>query len=254
MGLLTGRIFDTSASKSTGGGGAGNILGIHAEGEVALHYSDDGTEHAVMRRLPQDNLTRDSTYQVRLQNPNSIEDHHEMKIHRLVCVLAYNYGLSVHNEGNIEDLLGLTLPQGSEYEDHITYRPLNYDSGNANRARFRALRVGDDYARDCDSDHRLGSSELVYSHGLVYALPLSHRLNTCWVYVRVNCGHWCLGLHISLYDGGRVTNEPDTSFVDRRISWDENGANVRFDGNPIEETNVFEMLPYFNIRYIQDNN
>ena len=239
VGLFTARVYDTEATRAYD---TGNPSEPQHE-----HYTAQGDEQHVFTPLTTEYVN--GTYRVRLNNANVEGRNYTFTVHRLVQVLANHYEITVFNDGNLEDI-GLTAPLNSNFDDHITYRPLHNNRHDIERGTMRAIRVGNNYARDCDGDHRLGASTLHYCHGLGHVSALSHRLNICFIHVRRNAGHWCFGLHISEYTDGRTTNAVDTSFVDS-ISWE--GDVPLFEGEPIEETNIFGMLPALRNRYYYDD-
>ena len=241
-GLFSSRVFDTDAWSAQNNG---TLLGTFAENEDQVHYNDRGM-------LPIDRPVQASWkknhYEYDLRGAENVhgatnlrEFDHTIRTHRLPLILADQLGLTVFTDGNLE-AIGLVLPEGTKYDMHFNaYRPLNLRSNNERKTILRKLKYGDEYSRQCDGDHCLGSDRrFLYLHGLSCMTAVAHRTNICNSHTRRNAGHWCAGFILSSYTDGTTFNGVNTAFIER-FSFE--GGEAKFDGEPIAETNVFELLP-----------
>eukprot|EP00986_Skeletonema_menzelii_P012166 scaffold6555_cov171-Skeletonema_menzelii.AAC.1 len=235
VGLYSARILDLDAKDART---TGTLLAVHEEDEEQLHYGENGVLHSVCRPLEPTYVNK-SHYVVTLSVPGAPGEAHKIRLHRLGLILANQLGLTVFTQGNLE-AIGLTLPQDSTYDMHLNaYRPLT--NTNERKTILSQLRTGDEYSRQCDGDHCLSSDEAYYYiHGLSCMSAVSHRCNMCNIYVRRNAGHWCKGFALAEYIDGNTFSLVNTTFIDR-ITF--RGGEARFDGAPIEETDVFTLLP-----------
>ena len=230
FGLYSARVYDTHARNAENNGAPLR--------DNAVHFNAQGIDHRVGRQLVIGrHSVNDPARRISLDNANINENNHTFRLHRLTLVLASALRITVF-DGGVLERIGVTIPVGSKFDEYIVYRPLN--DANERQAIINALRVGAAHSLQCDGDHHLGYGS-IYCHGLSCVTPESHRMNTCFIHVRRNAGHWCFGLHYSGYTGGFETNAVDTSFVER-ITFGEGGEDPLFDGEPIVETNLFGIL------------
>ncbi len=219
VGLFTARVFDTSPRHIRDNGA---LLDVEEE----MHE----------RELQYTFKKKDCIYSIDIAIIGP-EESKTYKLHRFVQITASMYGMSIFAEGMLERL-HLSLPDKKRYDDFIVYRPL--ESRNENRKILNDLRVGKVHSLQCDVDHRLGSTKARYLHGLLYAAPTSHRMNTCFTQAREKAGHWCFGLLISKYEGGKVSTSISHEFLKRiKIVNDK----PTFDKAAIEGIDPFTVLP-----------
>jgi hypothetical protein len=218
VGLFTARVFDTSPGQVRDNG-------------VLL----DDEEEIYERELQYTFKAKESIYSIDIAiiGPKESKPY---KLHRFVQIIAIMYGMSIFAEGMLERL-HLSLPDKKRYDDFVVYRPLD---GHTAESILRDLRVGVAHSRQCDVDHRLGSTKARYLHGLLYAAPISHRMNMCFIYTRKTAGHWCFGLLISKYSGGKKTTSVSHKFLKRIKIVDDKPT---FDKATIEGIDPFTFLP-----------
>ena len=197
VGLFHARVFDCNSKFSMprigeGGGDGIPITPIKdAKPQIfrELAYTPDAEEPGRLKVQP--------------ANPTSEASTHTFTLHRFVALVANHHEINIFGDGVLSDL-GIEFAEGNKYCHHFAYRPLS----NENEARTiaRALRVGNAHSRQCDVDHRRGRDKR-WLHGILFAHPTSHRMNTCLIHCRVNAGHWCFGLQIHEYKGGVESTE-----------------------------------------------
>ena len=194
VGLFLARVFDCNSkcSISSGGGDGIPITPIKdAKPQIfrELAYTSYAKDPGRLDVCP-DDPTRKGAY-------------HTFQLHRFVALIANHHEINIFGDGVLSDL-GIEFAEGNKYDHHFAYRPLR--SNDEASMIARALRVGDAHSRQCDVDHRRGRDKR-WLHGILFAHPTSHRMNTCLSHCRKNAEHWCFGLQIYPYKGGVESTE-----------------------------------------------
>lgn len=240
-GFFSGRTYDT---RSTVADPRGRLIGDSRDTHYGVLLAldgfrdQDGRWSRIIRQLK--NTHRNGMRTVELNDVEQESRNHSFRLHRFTHMLAFDYGITIFNDGMLE-AIGLDAPAAG-YEAHVAYRPPGGMMMHSIRKQIRVDRRR--HSLRCDVDHRLGYL-FAYCNGLAHCQATSHRMNTCFSYVRRKSGHWCFGLVLSRYTDGQTTNPIDTRFVDR-ISWE--GGVVTFDREPIVGLDPFTVLP------VVDNN
>ena len=200
VGLFYARVFDCNSKYSvpSGGGGGGDGVPI---------TPNQNAKPQIFRELAYTpNTSAPGRLDVGPDDPTRERTTHTLTLHRFVALVANEHGINIFGDGVLSNL-GIEFAEGNTYCQHFAYRPLSTHSNkNEAQAISRALRVGNAHSRQCDVDHRRGRDKR-WLHGILFAHPTSHRMNTCLVYCRENAGHWCFGLHIHPYKGGVESTE-----------------------------------------------
>ena len=136
-----------------------------------------------------------------------------LALHRLIHILARNYGISIFAPGGFA-AAGLGDITPTEFDSRFNYQPLD-DEKDA-RAIRRAQRTNGRGSRECDVDHFAGREDRA-SNALVRTGPESHRLNNCHACTRKLVRDWCFGLLEMPYFGGKISVLPDNEITEERI-------------------------------------
>ena len=197
--FLGARVFDLRSFYSVPRGSDDGGYGVPIFGrsrimrEIAYTYKDDEARFQVEIRKSKAEIARQPKGGTKCT----------LALHRLVHILARNYGISIYAPGGFE-AAGLGNITPADFEARFNYEPLHRNNGADALAIPRAQRVHKRGSRECDVDHCDGRTER-QSNGLVRSGPESHRLNTCHAHTRKFVRDWCFGLLEKPYLGGQIT-------------------------------------------------
>ncbi len=240
IGIFTAKLIDTKSKTSQDSGNYGIPASVRVNEMDSSHPDSwrdpDGVPAHFIRPISlEEDHSQPGTIQVGLDNPHTLRTGNRtmFKLHRLVHMVAHAHGITIFTDGMLEKV-GVKLPSGTTFDEYITYKP-----SRLRRESIELYLREDDKSRSkqCDMDHRLGRDRR-YLHGLLYSQPISHRMNTCFSYVRRGAGHWCFGLHLAIYiNGVESPTTIDNTYVPTVV-----GNEVLYNGEQIDETDPFQLL------------